>query len=231
MLKKIGVGLAVLGAVSFGVYLRFIRPWQLRWGATDEEVARAMPGDEVVKTPTFNATRGVTINAPPEEIFPWLVQIGVTRAGWYSYDLLDNLGKPSAQRIIPELQHVAVGDVIPMSPDGKQGLRVKDFAANQWMLWWDNKGDSTWYWGLSRLDESQTRLITRVRMRYHWLSPMIVTELLVEFTDIVMMRKCMLGIKRRAEQASVQAPGQAGATGHSQPRPDEPGIQGTKARE
>jgi hypothetical protein len=118
-----------------------------------------------------------------------------------------------------------------MSPDGKQGLRVKDFEPNQWMLWWDNKGDSTWYWGLYPQDDSHTRLITHVRIFYRWLSPTILFSLLVEFTDIVMMRKCMLGIKRRAEQASVQAPGQAGATGHSQPRPDEPGIQGTKARE
>src|SRR6266702_5018106 len=111
MLKKIGVGLAVLGAVAIGVYLRFIRPWQLRWGATDEEVARAMPGDDVVKQPTFNATRAVTIQARPEEIWPWLVQIGVTRAGWYSYDWLDNLGKPSAQRLLPQFQQVAVGDL------------------------------------------------------------------------------------------------------------------------
>src|SRR2546430_14943412 len=82
MFKMIGVGLAVLGAGAFGVYLRFIRPWQLRWGATDEEVARAMSGDDVVKRPTFNATRAVTIQARPEEIWPWLVQIGITRAGW-----------------------------------------------------------------------------------------------------------------------------------------------------
>jgi hypothetical protein len=204
MFKKIGIGVAALGVVSFGVYLRFIRPWQLRWGATDEEVARAMPGDDVVKHHTFNATRAVTIQARPEEIWPWLVQIGCKRAGWYSYDWLDNLGIPSAERIVPELQHLAVGDVIPMSPDGKQGQWVKDFEANQWMLWWDNTGNATWYWGLSPLDESQTRLITRVHMRYHWLSPMIVFALLVEFADIVMMRKCLLGIKQRAEHASRQ---------------------------
>ena len=66
------------GSRFFGVYLRVIRPWQLRWGATDEEVARAMSGDDVVKQPTFNATRAVTIQARPEEIWPWLVQIGVT---------------------------------------------------------------------------------------------------------------------------------------------------------
>ena len=231
MLKKIGVGLAALAAVAAVTYLRFIRPWQLRWGATNAEVARAMPGDDVVKFPTFNATRGVTIQTRPEEIWPWLLQIGVTRAGWYSYDLFDNLGKPSAERIIPELQHVAVGDVIPMSPDGKQGLRVKDFEANQWMLWWDNKGDSTWYWGLYPQDDSQTRLITRVRMHYRWLKPSILFSLLVEFTDIAMMRKCMLGIKQRAERASSQTPEPIEATGHSQPRADEPVIRGTKARD
>jgi hypothetical protein len=217
MFKKIVISLAALGAVSFGVYLRFIRPWQLRWGATDEEVARAMSGDEVVKHPTFNATRAVTIKARPKEIWPWLLQMGVTRAGWYSYDWMDNLGRPSAQHIIPEWQHVAVGDVIPMSPDGKQGLRVKDFEAYQWMLWWDNKGDSTWSWQLSPLDEGQTRLITRVRIQYHWLSPTILFDLLVEFTDIIMMRKCMLGIKRRAERASRQIPEPAGAIGRSEP--------------
>src|ERR1700693_2913735 len=108
MFMKIGVGLAALGAVVCGGYLRFIRPWQLRWGATDEEVACAMPGDDVVQSPTFNATRAVTIQARPEEIWPWLVQIGCKRAGWYSYDWIDNLGIPSANRIVPELQHLEV---------------------------------------------------------------------------------------------------------------------------
>jgi len=199
----IRVALAALGAVSLVGYLRFIRPWQLRWGATDEEVARAMPGDDVVQHPTFDATRAVTVKARPEEIWPWLAQIGITRAGWYSYDLIDNLGRPSARRIIPELQHVAVGDVIPMSPDGKQGLRVKAFEPNQWMLWWHDKGDSTWCWGLSPLDSSHTRLITRVRIQYRWTSPSILFNLPLDVMDIVMMRKCMLGIKQRAESGSI----------------------------
>ena len=206
MFKKISVGLAALTAVTVGVYLRFIRPWQLRWGATDEEVARAMPGDDVVKHATFNATRGVTIQARPEEIWPWVVQMGINRAGWYSYDWIDNLGRPSAQRIIPELQHVAVGDLIPISPVGTFGLRVKEFERNRWVLWWDTKGDTTWYWGLYPLDAQATRLITRIRMHYHWLSPTILIFLLEDVGDIVMMRKCLLSIKQRAERASSQAP-------------------------
>jgi len=148
MFKKISVGLAVLGVVLFGVYLRFIRPWQLRWGATDEEVARAVPGDDVVKSPTFNATRAVTINAQPEEIFPWLVQIGFKRAGWYSYDWLDNAGIHSAEHILPEFQHLAVGDMIPMTTGGTMAFWVKDFEVNRFILWWDNKGGMTWFWGL-----------------------------------------------------------------------------------
>ena len=106
----IGVAMA-LGAAT-AAYLLYIRPWQLRWGATDEELERPMPGDEIVARSTFNATRAVTIEARPEEIWPYIVQIGMTRAGWYSYDLLDNLGRPSARRILPQFQNLMkVGDV------------------------------------------------------------------------------------------------------------------------
>jgi hypothetical protein len=215
MFKKVGIGVAALGAVLFGVYLRFIRPWQLRWGATDEEVARAMPGDDVVKHPTFNATRSVTINAHPEEIFPWLVQIGFKRAGWYSYDWLDNAGIHSAEHILPAFQHLAVGDMIPMTT----AFWVKDFEVNRFLLWWDNKGEMTWYWGLYPQDDSQTRLITRVRMRYPWRSPLILPDLVLDVGDIVMMRKCMLGIKRRAEMLAAERQSFA-----AQGRPDRPEV-------
>jgi len=185
--------------ISVAIYLFWIRPWQLRWGSTDEEVVRAMPGDDIVYRPAFNATRSVSVNARPEDIWPWIVQIGIKRAGRYSYDWIDNLGKPSAERIIPEFQRMEVGDIIPMSPDGKMGLWVKDFTANQWMLWWDGKGDTTWCWGLYPTHENGTRLVTRVHIRYNWFSPAIFFNMVLDVGDIVMMRKCMLGIKQRAE--------------------------------
>jgi hypothetical protein len=192
---------AVIMGAGFGaLYLLRIRPWQLRWGATDDEVVEAMPGDEVVSRPTFDATRGVTVNARPEHIWPWLAQIGVRRAGWYSYDCLDNLCRRSAEQILPEFQHLQIGDVIPISPDGKQGMKVKALCPNEWMLWWDGRGGATWLWALQAVDANHTRLITRVRVRYAWLSPEILFHLLIEFADIVMMRKCMLGIGRRAER-------------------------------
>ena len=181
-------------------YLALIRPWQLRWGATDAEIKRAMLGDDIIRKPSFNATRAVTIHASAKNIYPWIVQMGVTRAGWYSYDLLDNLGRPSAENILTEHQTIQVDNVIPMSPDGKQGMRVKGFRKNKWMLWWDGKGDSSWVWDIQPEGEADFRLVTRVRVKYRLLSPAIAFNLLVEFFDIIMMRKCMLGIKRRAEK-------------------------------
>ena len=142
----------------------------------------------------------VTIVATTEVNWPWIVQIGMIRAGWNSYDLLDNLGRPSARRILPRFQNPKIGDVIPMSPDGKQGPSVKDFEEARWTLWWDGKGGMPWAWGLYPVDEGHTRLITRVRLHYDWRPPSIRFHMLVEFTDIVIMRKSMLGIKERAER-------------------------------
>ena len=189
--------------VTLPIYLLWLRPRQLRWGATDEETTHSIQGDDIVERPTFNATRAVTIQARPEVIWPWLVQIGCRRAGWYSYDWIDNLGIPSAKRIIPEFQHLKPNVLIPMSPDGKQGLWVKEFELNKWILWWDKQGESTWAWVLYPLNESSTRLITRVRIHYKWLSPSIILNLLLDGGDIIMMRKLMLGIKQRAERLSV----------------------------
>ena len=185
------------------VYLTRLRPWQLRWGATDDEIKRAMLGDDIVGQPSFNATRAVTIQASVEQIYPWIVQMGVTRAGWYSYDLLDNLGRPSAENILPEHQKIHVGDLIQLSPDGKQGMRVKAFQQNQSLVWWDAKGDSSWVWGIYPEGEAASRLVTRIRVKYRLLSPAILFNLLVEFGDLVMVRQCLLGIKRRAEAMPV----------------------------
>jgi hypothetical protein len=161
-------------------------------------------GDDIVPEPSFNATRAISINAPTSEVYPWIVQIGMTRAGWYSYDLLDNLGRPSSQKILPEFQHISEGDVIPMSPDGKSGMIVKEIRENEALLWWDGVGDSSWLWSLDPIPGG-TRLLTRVRVKYRWLSTAILFNLIIEFFDIAMMRKCMVGIKHRAESTSRSA--------------------------
>ena len=185
-------------AVSAGamVYVRHVRPWQLTWGATPAEVGRALPSDGLVTDPTFDATRAITLEAPPEQVWPWLVQMGLTRAGWYSYDLLDNLGRPSARHIVPELQGLAPGDIVPMSPNGKQGMKVLSVDAPTSMVWGD-PGGTTWAWQLDETGTGGTRLVTRVRSRYQWLSPSIAFSLLVEFGDIWMMRKMLLNLRER----------------------------------
>ena len=207
MFKKRGIGVAILGGVASGVFVRAYRSWHSHWGATDEEVTLAMPGDEIIEQPTFNVTRAITIAARPEEIWPWIAQIGFHRAGFYSYDLLDNLGKPSADRIIPELQRIEVGTWIPMSGKVTEetAFRVKAFEPNHWMLW--EKAASTWAWKLIPIDEEYTRLIIRLKCRYRWTRPTIVSDLiLMELGDFPMMRKLMLGIKQRAEKAHETAP-------------------------
>lgn len=194
-------GRVAVGVVATGVgWLGMYRSWHLRWGATPEEVARSMPGDGIVPAPTFNATRAVTVHARPEAIWPWIVQIGFGRAGWYTYDVLDNLARPSADRIIPELQHIAVGDLVPMGPGDDAGMRVAAFEPDRWVLWADHHRLTTWLWLLDPTPDGNTRLITRVRSRPAWRHPStLVWLLLFEVADFPLMRKCLLGIRRRAE--------------------------------
>src|SRR6266511_3203699 len=126
----------VVGAPRFAT-APLIRCRHLRWGATDAEVAAAMPGDELVPEPSFNATRATTINAPAEAVWPWTAQLGFGRAGWYSYDLFDNAGRPSAERILPEYQQPKIGDWIPMASKVNEttAFKITALEPNRWMLW------------------------------------------------------------------------------------------------
>jgi hypothetical protein len=205
-----GVIVAVVVIVGLAFFVVY-RPWQLTWGASPQEVSRSMVGDEVTPRPTFNATRAVTVDAPPEDIWPWIVQIGFGRAGWYSYDVLDNLGRHSAERIVPELQHIEAGDLIPMGPGEETGMWVKGFEPDRSVVWEDKNHLTTWAWALDPMPDGRTRLVTRVRSRSSWRTPMTVVWLLmVEVADFPMMRKCLLGIERRAEAlASAGRPAHA----------------------
>ncbi len=195
--------LGAAGLVAAGAaYARLVRPRTDRWGATDEEVDRAMPGDEIVQGADYVATRAVTIFATPEEVWPWIVQMGSGRAGWYAYDGIDNGAVPSADHIIPEFQRADVGDLVPMSVDDAVGVYVKSLEPNRSMLWWDGKGDYTWAWGLYPAGTRATRLVTRLRVHtVPWRTGLgkRAYALLASTGDIVMMRKCLRGIKARAE--------------------------------
>jgi hypothetical protein len=194
------VALALAYSVSLvGAYVMFWRPRRLNRGAADEEVVSAMPGDEIVVSPSFVATRAVTMRARPEHIYPWIIQMGVGRAGWYGYDWLNNFGRPSAWGLVPHLQQPEVGDLIPMSPRAKRGMWIKELETNRRMLWWDKRGHMTWLWEIQPIDQDRSRLITRVRIKYHWLSLATAFNLLVKLIDWPMMRRSLQGIKRRAE--------------------------------
>ncbi|MEV6492875.1 hypothetical protein AB0M20_30275, partial [Actinoplanes sp. NPDC051633] len=106
----------VLADLPRFVVAPFRRRWHLTWGATPAEVAAPMPGDDLLPGAQYRATRAITVNAPPAEVWPWLVQVGVGRGGWYADDLLDNLGRPSLRRIVPALQDLHVGQRLAMVP-------------------------------------------------------------------------------------------------------------------
>ena len=110
---------------------------------------------------------------------------------------------PSARHIVPELQNLAVGDVIPMSPDGKQGMRVQSLDPPRSMIW-GTPGDTRWAWQLDAHPDGSTRLVTRVRSRYRWPSPSMAFSALLEFGDIWMMRKMLLNLRSRVEGASPE---------------------------
>ncbi len=112
--------LLILGAAAAGAVVAYkarIEPWWRSWGVDPDEAIRALPGDEIVGTPDVVDTRAVTIDAPPSAVWPWLVQMGYGRGGWYSYDAVDMRGT-SATEILPELQQLEVGDLLPTHPDG-----------------------------------------------------------------------------------------------------------------
>jgi hypothetical protein len=207
-MAKRRIGPAILDALS-GLPLFATAPlyrhWHLRWGATDEEVRGSMPGDEIVPNPSFNATRAITIDAPPELVWPWIVQMGYRRAGFYTYALLDNAGYESADRVLEEYQPPKIGDWMPMAKQVNEttAFRVKAFALNEWLLW--EKPDSTWAWKLIPLDGGRTRLVLRLKARYAWERPRsaILTLVLLEFGDFPMMRRVLKGIKVRAQQISA----------------------------
>ncbi|MFC1724615.1 hypothetical protein ACFL4T_03240 [candidate division KSB1 bacterium] len=204
ILKKIltllKYGMIVFLAFIF-LYFVWLREWQMTWGASDEDVTRHMAGDELLIDPQFNATRAVKINAPPEKIWPWIVQMGYKRAGFYSYDKLDNAGIPSSVHIIPEYQDLKVGDPVRLSR--RSFMKVLEIEPNTSTLWVFQPKPPlglTWSWYLYKIDSVHTKLVSRVRWKYRIKNARsLITYSLMDVFEIVMMRKCLLGIKQRAE--------------------------------
>jgi hypothetical protein len=162
-----------------------------------------MAGDSLLADPTFSGTMAVTVDATPEHVWPWLAQIGYRRGGLYSYDWLDRLfgylDRPSATRVLPEFQHLAVGDRIPLGrgpswpvavvePNRALVLDMRNMSGLDWV----------WQFGLFRVDETRTRLLSRSRVRTQAVWARLLTHA-IEPAGFLMTRRMLLGLKQRAE--------------------------------
>lgn len=186
--------LAWLGVATAAAYLVTGQPRLRRWGATDDEVHRALPGDELVSEPGIEATWAVTIDAPVEAVWPWLAQLGQDRGGFYSYEWLENLAgceMRNADRIHAEWQRRAVGETIRLLP--AYGLKVARFEPNRALVM-----DGWGAFVVEPIDGCRTRLISRSRVPRGWAA--LGYALLLEIPHFVMQRKMVLGIKSRAER-------------------------------
>lgn len=204
---------AVIVAAAGG-YLLALRPRLVRWGATDEEVRRPFPGAGIIPGATRSATMAVTVDAPPAEVWPWLVQMGADRAGWYSWDRLDNFGRRSADRIHPEWQAIAVGDRFLARPDGSEWWEVAALESGHFLCLrmsldlrgrpFDPRGtrprystDSTWGFLLEELPGGSTRLVVSGywSLQPRWFQP-IMSFLVLEPSHWVMQTRQFANLRR-----------------------------------
>lgn len=198
--------LAVLALVGIilTAYMIWARPYQLNWGATSVEINESMPGDERRGEPMFLATRAITINDTPENIWPWLIQMGYGRAGYYAYDIIENLGSErgiqSADSILPEFQNFTIGDVVPISRVAH--LSFYAIEPNEYMVWSEENGEfpGAFTWALYPIDKNHTRLVSRIGWNYHWSEPTVLAlDIFTEFTDHLAIREILQGVKGRVE--------------------------------
>jgi hypothetical protein len=205
----LAVGFAAAGAVATvgpAAYVLFFRRWCLTWGARDDEVAAKLAGDELLPDAGLVTTRAVTVDAPPEAIWPWLVQMGSGRGGAYTYDWIENLlglDMHSADEILPQYQHLQVGDELPMGP-GRPGMTVEVLDPQRTLA--VRIADQNWVWIFALApDGESTRLISRNRIATSALprAGRLFYTVFMEPGSLVMERKMLLGIKQRAERTSA----------------------------
>lgn len=209
-----------------GLFSHFLRRQMLAHfrdtlGGSPSEEALRLPGDNLVPQPKLQETIAITLEAPPERAWPWLVQMGCQRAGWYSLDRLDNGGRPSASRIIPELQHLEVGDVLPWKPSGREGFSVLELDNNKCLLLGspslkpqaasaatpptNSPIKDCWAFVLEPIGENATRLITRVRADYANNFPNRMFSRFLSLAHFIMQRAQLRNLKRLTEAASRAA--------------------------
>ncbi len=197
------IGILVALAVLAVVVIIALLPWMDSWGATDDEIAASFSGDELVPSPRLFYTRAVTINATPEEIYPWIVQLGADKGGMYSYTWLEGLiqcPQTNADRIHEEWQGLKVGDKVLMCKnDMPPGYEVAKIEPNRAIVM-GHQTDGTWtdVWQFLLIPQADgtTRFVVRSRNSldgWFWDA--------IRPGEFIMMRRMMLTIKERAEGA------------------------------
>jgi hypothetical protein len=232
MRNKLYVGLLAGASAAY-----LLRRLGRRWGATEDEVHRSLPGDDLVPHPMVETTHAITIHAPAAAIWPWLVQMGYDRGWWYTdarwYRLLETAlwnAKPhtSAERIIPELQHLAVGDTVPDGPPRTASFTVAVLEPQRVLGLYSTThilfmapafvrnnprlrlyGDFSWAFILDEQEEGVTRLIVRTRASYGPRLFRMLTLPLFYPGDFLMARMMLRTIKQRVEQSVGTASGKA----------------------
>jgi hypothetical protein len=202
LLRNVGAGFGItLGLV--GAYSRVFTPWQRNWGATDAERERTMPGDPEA-LPSYLTTRAITVNAPPDAIYPWLVQMGTGRGGLYSWDFLDRLfgfiDEPSSKEILPEFQDLQPGDEIPIGRGAN--FPVVDLRKDEFLLLGGEPEPGmhwTWVTSLYPQDDGTTRLVTRNTGEWGkgWQARLITPAM--DLAAFIMVHRWLHVLKQRAE--------------------------------
>jgi hypothetical protein len=202
ILKIIGIFFAaiVIGVIA----IVLLMPWMDRWGASAQEINASLPGDELVPSPNIGYTRAVSINASPDQIYPWIVQIGAGKGGWYSYDWFETnilrCQNSNADRIRDEWQGLQVGDKVKMCPDENMppAYIVARMDPNQAIVLGHQDGDrwvEVWQFVMVPQQDGSTRLVIRSRSEmggWFWN--------IMRPGEFIMMRGMIQGIKDRAEK-------------------------------
>ena len=170
-----------------------------------DEARRPLAGDDLLPQARGRWTHGITIYARPTDVWPWLLQRGCRRAGWYSDDGLDNGGVPSAERIVPELQRVEVGDIFPWMPTADDGFVVRALEPERALVLGGDAGSLYrvgWAFVLEPIGQTSTRLITRATGDYEHFAVGLMLGLVWRPIDFGMQRRQLINLRRRVEAAA-----------------------------
>lgn len=186
-------------AVIVVSYFSLFRPWVVRWGATDDEARQPMPGDSIVLPRARCTTRAVTIGVPSGQVWPWLVQLGYGRAGWYRHHLFGTGGNRGTEQIRPEWQQLRPGDRLLLIPG--TGFDVVTVEDGRYFVARSRDASTSWCLKVERLDEHSCRLISRWRSRWYATATSATWLTAPDPSTFVIERRMLLEIKARAEQA------------------------------